>query len=50
VAAARAAGGLKTWLGQLRWGASGLAHFVKLYCLPVKRHDLPAQIRVAPAW
>jgi magnesium-protoporphyrin IX monomethyl ester (oxidative) cyclase len=50
VAAARAAGGLKTWLGQLRWGASGLAHFVKLYCLPVKRHELPAQIRVAPAW
>jgi hypothetical protein len=24
--------------------------FLKLYCLPVKRHDLPAQTRVSPAW
>jgi magnesium-protoporphyrin IX monomethyl ester (oxidative) cyclase len=24
--------------------------FARLYLLPVKRHDLPQQVRVAPAW
>jgi magnesium-protoporphyrin IX monomethyl ester (oxidative) cyclase len=24
--------------------------FVRLYMLPVQRHDLPAQVRVAPSW
>ena len=28
----------------------GAATFTRLYMLPVKRHDLPAQMRVAPAW
>jgi magnesium-protoporphyrin IX monomethyl ester (oxidative) cyclase len=28
----------------------GAATFARLYLLPVKRHDLPAQIRVAPVW
>jgi magnesium-protoporphyrin IX monomethyl ester (oxidative) cyclase len=28
----------------------GALTFARLYFLPVKRHDLPAQIRMAPAW
>jgi magnesium-protoporphyrin IX monomethyl ester (oxidative) cyclase len=49
-AAGKARGGL---LGRLAMGraavGAGLA-FVRLYLLPVKRHALPAQVRVAPAW
>ena len=48
--AARARGGL---IGRLRQGAlavAGFATFARLYLRPVKRHDLPAQVRVAPAW
>ena len=47
---ARARGGL---LGRLRQGAlaiAGVATFARLYLRPVKRHDLPAQVRVAPTW
>jgi magnesium-protoporphyrin IX monomethyl ester (oxidative) cyclase len=47
---ARARGGL---MGRLRQGAlavAGFATFARLYLRPVKRHDLPAQVRVAPAW
>jgi len=29
--------------------AAGAA-FLRLYLLPVKRNDLPAQVRLAPAW
>jgi magnesium-protoporphyrin IX monomethyl ester (oxidative) cyclase len=29
---------------------SAAATFTRLYCLPVERHDLPAQVRMAPAW
>lgn len=36
---------------QQGWGyARAALTFTRLYLLPVKRHDLPAQIRVAPAW
>ena len=28
----------------------GAWHFAKLYLHPVKKHELPAQIRVAPVW
>jgi magnesium-protoporphyrin IX monomethyl ester (oxidative) cyclase len=47
---ARARGGL---VGRLRQGAlaiAGVATFARLYLRPVKRHDLPAQVRVAPTW
>ncbi len=47
---AKARGGLLGRLQQLRWAAAGVATFVRLYTLPVKRHDLPAQARMAPVW
>ncbi len=48
--AAKARGGV---VGKLKQGAlalAGVASFARLYLLPVKRHDLPAEVRVAPAW
>ena len=50
LAAAKARGGLGGRLAQLGLAAQGLATFARLYCLPVKRNDLPAQVRMAPAW
>ena len=47
---AKAQGGV---LGTLKRGAcavAGFAVFARLYLLPVHRHTLPAQIRVAPVW
>jgi magnesium-protoporphyrin IX monomethyl ester (oxidative) cyclase len=29
---------------------AGAATFARLYLLPVNKHSLPAQVRVAPAW
>ena len=48
--AAQARGGLGGWLGRARWGAVAVGAFVRLYLHPVKRHALPEQVRVAPAW
>jgi magnesium-protoporphyrin IX monomethyl ester (oxidative) cyclase len=48
--AAKARGGL---IGKLRQGAlalAGVATFARLYLLPVRRHELPRDVRVAPAW
>jgi magnesium-protoporphyrin IX monomethyl ester (oxidative) cyclase len=48
--AAKARGG---FIGRLQQGGlalAGVATFVRLYLLPVKRHELPANVRVAPAW
>ena len=48
--AAKARGGL---IGKIKQGAlaiAGVATFARLYMLPVKRHDLPQQVRMAPAW
>jgi magnesium-protoporphyrin IX monomethyl ester (oxidative) cyclase len=49
-AAGQQRGGLIGRLQQLRWGANAGWQFVKLYLHPVDRHELPAQVRVAPAW
>jgi magnesium-protoporphyrin IX monomethyl ester (oxidative) cyclase len=49
-ARAKARGGV---IGRLRQGVcavQGLVTFAKLYCHPVQRHDLPSDVRVAPAW
>jgi magnesium-protoporphyrin IX monomethyl ester (oxidative) cyclase len=47
---AKARGGLVGRLQQARLALAGAATFVRLYSLPVKRHSLPAQIHLAPAW
>jgi magnesium-protoporphyrin IX monomethyl ester (oxidative) cyclase len=49
-AAGKARGGVVGKLQQARWALTGAWTFAKLYVHPVKRHDLPQQIRVAPAW
>jgi magnesium-protoporphyrin IX monomethyl ester (oxidative) cyclase len=48
--AAKARGGVMGKLAQAGLAAQALATFAKLYLLPVNRHDLPVQVRVAPAW
>jgi magnesium-protoporphyrin IX monomethyl ester (oxidative) cyclase len=48
--AAKARGGVWGKLAQAGLAAQAAATFAKLYLLPVKRHDLPVQVRVAPAW
>jgi magnesium-protoporphyrin IX monomethyl ester (oxidative) cyclase len=47
---AKARGGLIGKLQQAGWAVAGAAAFARLYLLPVNRHELPAQVRVAPAW
>jgi len=48
--AAKARGGLRGKLTQGWCAAAAALTFGRLYCMPVLRHDLPANIRVAPAW
>jgi magnesium-protoporphyrin IX monomethyl ester (oxidative) cyclase len=48
--AAKARGGLIGKLRQGAWALAGVATFARLYLLPVKRHALPEQLRMAPAW
>jgi magnesium-protoporphyrin IX monomethyl ester (oxidative) cyclase len=50
VEAAKQRGGLAGLLKRAGLGAAALATFVRLYCLRVKRHDLPQTVRLAPAW
>jgi magnesium-protoporphyrin IX monomethyl ester (oxidative) cyclase len=47
---AKAQGGPLGWLKQAYWAAVGGAAFVRLYLLPMKQHELPAQIRMQPVW
>jgi magnesium-protoporphyrin IX monomethyl ester (oxidative) cyclase len=48
--AARVRGGAIGALKRLGCGIAAAAVFGRLYLLPVRRHDLPAQVRMAPAW
>jgi magnesium-protoporphyrin IX monomethyl ester (oxidative) cyclase len=48
--AGAARGGLGGRLQQAGAALKGAWHFAKLYLHPVKKHALPAQIRVAPVW
>ncbi|NOG71939.1 magnesium-protoporphyrin IX monomethyl ester (oxidative) cyclase [Roseicella sp. DB1501] len=50
MAAARAAGGLGGRLRRLGLGAAAAASFARLYLLRPRRHALPDQVRLAPAW
>ena len=48
--AAKARGGLVGRLQQGWCALRGAAVFGRMYLLPVKRHALPTQVRLAPAW
>jgi magnesium-protoporphyrin IX monomethyl ester (oxidative) cyclase len=48
--AAKAQGGIVGMVKQAGWTLAGVAAFARLYVLPVRRHSLPAQVRMAPAW
>ena len=48
--AAKARGGLLGRLQQGALAAAAAATFARLYLLPVHRHELPREVRVAPAW
>ena len=48
--AGRERGGVFGRLQQAGAAVSGALTFVRLFLHPVKRHELPAQIRVAPVW
>jgi magnesium-protoporphyrin IX monomethyl ester (oxidative) cyclase len=50
VSAAKARGGIVGALQRAAWTVAGVATFARLYVRPVRRHDLPAQVRMAPAW
>jgi len=50
VEAAKKQGGLLGGLKRVGLAASAAVTFARLYLLPVHRHDLPAQVRMAPAW
>ena len=43
-------GGILGYAHRLALRASGLVTFARLYFRPVHRHDLPAQVRLTPAW
>jgi magnesium-protoporphyrin IX monomethyl ester (oxidative) cyclase len=48
--AAKKRGGAFGFLTRARLAVSGVATFARLYTLPVKRNELPASPRLAPAW
>jgi len=48
--AAKKRGGIVGKVKQGLWAAAGAATFVRLYLMPVHRHDLPVNVRMAPAW
>lgn len=48
--AAKAQGGVVGTLKRGLWAVAGAATFARLYLLPVNRHALPSNVRVAPAW
>lgn len=43
-------GGLLGKLKKAGCGVQAFATFARLYMLPVRRHDAPAQVRMAPSW
>ena len=50
VAAAKARGGLIGGLKRAGLALAATATFARLYLLPGQHHDLPATVRMAPAW
>jgi magnesium-protoporphyrin IX monomethyl ester (oxidative) cyclase len=49
-AAAAARGGMVGALTRIALAGAAALTFARLYLLPVRRHTLPAQVRMAPAW
>jgi magnesium-protoporphyrin IX monomethyl ester (oxidative) cyclase len=49
-ARAKSQGGVGGLVKRAGWALVAAGTFVKLYLHPVDRHDLPVQMRVAPAW
>jgi magnesium-protoporphyrin IX monomethyl ester (oxidative) cyclase len=47
---AAAGGGLLGRVRQAGWAVAGAVAFARLYLLPVKGNELPAQVRLSPAW
>jgi magnesium-protoporphyrin IX monomethyl ester (oxidative) cyclase len=47
---AKAQGGVVGLVKRAGWALAAAGSFAKLYVHPVHRHDLPQQMRVAPAW
>jgi magnesium-protoporphyrin IX monomethyl ester (oxidative) cyclase len=50
ISAARAQGGVFNRLKRLVLAAAAAATFARLYIAPAKSNDLPARIRLRPAW
>jgi len=50
VDAAKRQGGVVGGLKRIGLAVAAAATFGRLYLMPVHRHDLPAQVRMAPAW
>jgi magnesium-protoporphyrin IX monomethyl ester (oxidative) cyclase len=50
VTRAKAQGGVVGLVKRAAWSVAAAATFARLYCRPVNRHALPAQMRMAPAW
>jgi len=48
--AAKQRGGIVGTLQRAGLAAIGAATFARLYLLPVRSHELPARIRLAPVW
>ena len=48
--AAKSRGGVIGTFQRAVCGAQAAATYLRLYLLPVKRHELPAQVRMQPAW
>ena len=48
--AGKARGGLLGLAKQGYWAAVGALTFARLFVLPMKRHELPAEIRMQPVW
>jgi len=50
IAAATKQGGVMGKIKKLGWNVAAVATFARLYMLPAKKNELPAQVRLSPAW
>jgi magnesium-protoporphyrin IX monomethyl ester (oxidative) cyclase len=50
IAAATKQGGVVGKVKKLGWNLAAVATFGRLYLMPTKKNELPAQVRLSPAW